>query len=206
MSATQAQLDANRANARHSTGPTTDEGKLASARNAVKTCLTAAKLYIRPEEQEEYDFFFEQLQTQLAPNGILQCQYFDLILHASWNIQRCTRLEAKMQEEAAAAGLDDALLDDELARKIERFWRYKKMHENTLRQSTAEFRKLKTEEFSRSENQSPLDQSVLTDTQKVLASRTRLNTADARMRMNDIRVALQSKFKPIVLPPLKDAA
>jgi hypothetical protein len=198
-----AQLEANRANAQLSTGPKTEEGRRASSTNAVKSGLASAKLYIRADEQNEFDEFMQLLNDQLQPSGILQCLFFDLILHASWNIRRCMLLEAKLQSET---GLDEALLNDELARKIERLWRYKRMHESTLRQATAEFRKLKTEESFRTGSNIPPGQSVLADTQKVTAIRTRMNAADDRTRRNEIRAALESKFKPIVLPPLKDVA
>jgi hypothetical protein len=200
---TQAQIDANRANAQCSTGPKSEEGKRTSSTNAIKSGLTSARLYIRAGEQDEFDELLQLLNDQLKPAGIMQCQFFDLILHASWNIRRCMLLEATLQSETP---LDDAMLDDELTRKIDRLWRYKKMHETTLRQATAEFRKLKTEEFSRVENQVPLSQSVLTDTQKVVVARAKMNAAESRQRVSEIRQALDSKFKPIVLPPLKDAA
>jgi hypothetical protein len=203
--ASPAQIEANRANAKLSTGPTSEEGKRASSVNAIKSGLTSAKIYIRADEQDEFDELLQLLTDQLKPGGIMQCQFFDLILHASWNIRRCMALEAKLESEASP-DVDALLNDEDYARKITRLWRYKKMHESTLRQATAEFRKLKTEEFFRVESEIPKGQSVLTDTQKVVAARTRIVTAGDRMRREEIREALDSRFKPIVLPPLKDAA
>jgi hypothetical protein len=200
---TQAQIDANRANAQLSTGPKSEEGKRASSSNAIKSGLTGSRLYIRAGEQTEFDELQRLLTEQLQPSGILQCQFFDLILHASWNIHRCMALEANLQSETT---LEDAMLDDGLARKIDRLWRYKKMHESTLRQATAEFRKLKTEEFFRTESQIPKGQSVLADTQKVTVARARMTATETRQRASELRAALDAKFKPIVLPPLKDAA
>ena len=203
MSASLAQIEANRVNAQLSTGPKSEEGKRASSTNAIKSGLTGSKLYIRADEQVEFDELLQLLTDQLQPGGIMQCQYFDLILHASWNIRRCMALEAKLQSEST---LEDAMLDDDLARKIDRLWRYKKMHESTLRQATAEFRKLKTEEFFRIESQIPKGQSVLADTQKVTIARAKMTATETRQRASEIRAALDSKFKPIVLPPIKDAA
>jgi hypothetical protein len=172
--------------------------------NAIRSGLTSAKLFVRAAEQAEFDELLQLLTDQLKPGGIMQCQYFDLILHASWNIRRCMHLEANLQLDALEN--NDVMLDDELSRKLDRILRYKKMHEATLRQSTAEFRKLKTEEFSRVENQVPIGQSVLADTQKVLAAKARTTAAESRMRVTEIRQALDKKFKPIVLPPLRDTA
>jgi hypothetical protein len=98
-----------------------------------------------------------------------------------WNIQRCTQLEAHLQEEAAAAGIADAMLDDQLSRKIDRLWRYKRMHESTLRQATSDFRKLKTEEFFRNEKQLPHStRSSRTASRSLLLWRNSMRSAPGR--------------------------
>jgi hypothetical protein len=54
MSTSAAQLAANAANALHSTGPRTPEGKTRSSQNASKHGLTARQVVIAPGEQEEF--------------------------------------------------------------------------------------------------------------------------------------------------------
>ena len=81
--ATAAQALANRANAQHSTGPRTDAGKQASAANAVTTGLTAAKVFIRPDEQADFDVLREGLSDELQPDGTVESLLFDRILHAA---------------------------------------------------------------------------------------------------------------------------
>src|SRR5450432_2811338 len=63
-----ARIEANRANALLSTGPRTEEGKLASSSNSTTTGLTAAKIFVRPEEQAEFDAFEAGLRTDLKPD------------------------------------------------------------------------------------------------------------------------------------------
>jgi hypothetical protein len=53
--ASQAQLAANTANAQHSTGPRTPEGKTVSAQNSRKHGLTSKDLVIGADEQPEFD-------------------------------------------------------------------------------------------------------------------------------------------------------
>jgi hypothetical protein len=55
MSTSPAQLAANAANAQHSTGPRTTEGKDRSSQNASKHGLTAREVVIGAGEQEEFD-------------------------------------------------------------------------------------------------------------------------------------------------------
>ena len=54
-----------------------------------------------------------------------------------------------LQNEARSKGLEDVLLDDEIARKLDRIYRYKRSHESIERKSIAELRKLQNEAFYR---------------------------------------------------------
>jgi hypothetical protein len=108
-------------------------------------------IYVATQDQPAFDAIKANLEAELAPKGELQLSFFLTILHAVWNAQRCIALEATLQNEAIARGLADAMFDDELARKLDRLYRYKKTHETARRQAIAELRKLQTEAFFRSE-------------------------------------------------------
>jgi hypothetical protein len=149
MSTTAKQLEANRANAQHSTGPRTEEGKQASSGNAITTGLTATRIFVAPEDGDAFEAMKDNLTAELAPRGELQLALFATILHATWNAQRCISLESSLQSEARSKGFEDALFNDELARKLDRVYRYKRTHESTQRKSIAELRKLQNEEFYR---------------------------------------------------------
>lgn len=161
--ATPAQITANRANAQHSTGPQTGEGKLASSSNSLRTGLASAKLFVRSDEQREFDIFQSDLLENLKPEGPLQSHFFEILLHAAWNIKRCLTIEAEIQSEADSKGFSDAMLDDDLSRKLDRVYRYKKMHESTQKKCLTELRILQTEQFWRNENEAGQEESVLTD-------------------------------------------
>ena len=65
---TQAQIEANQANAQFSTGPVTPEGKSASAQNSTKHGLTATYPVIRtPGEQLAFDDLTDSFQSELRP-------------------------------------------------------------------------------------------------------------------------------------------
>jgi hypothetical protein len=117
------------------------------------------------------------MEAELMPVGVNQDHLFTIILHAAWNIRRCYLLETEIQNEAIAKGLSDALLDDEMTRKLDRIYRHKKMRESSHRRAMAELRRQQTEDIWRRENQELLEESVLVDTGSILARRgTRLNT------------------------------
>src|SRR5882724_5799554 len=114
--ATPAQILANRENAQHSTGPTTEEGKAVSAGNAVRHSLTARGL--------------------IVPLG----------LETGWNLERCRRAQAQLFEKTAAADLSiDPLLDDQNEAKFARIDKYARQSENSMFKAMRELSKLQTE-------------------------------------------------------------
>jgi hypothetical protein len=178
--ASPAQVIANRANALQSTGPRTEEGKRSCAANAVTSGLTAVQLFIRPDELPTFTQLKSDLLAELKPLGTTQNLLFDRILHAAWNLRRCDQLELKIQEEAFAKNLDDALLDDELTRKLDRIYRYKKMHESSHRRAMADLRQLQTEAVWRRESRELPEESILVNTAQVATRLGHLSAVDQR--------------------------
>ena len=122
--ATQRQIEANRRNARSSTGPRTEAGKAASSANALSHGLTAAGAVVLPEEDPDA---FERLRAgviaDLAPAGALQRALAQRVAVLLWRLDRVARLEAelfvhgrlsvlrgRMGEAAAAAATASAVL------------------------------------------------------------------------------------------------
>ncbi len=65
--ATESQINANRANAQHSTGPSSPEGKLKSSHNAVKTGLTGRTILLPTDDAAAYENFVEILKRKYQP-------------------------------------------------------------------------------------------------------------------------------------------
>ena len=199
--ATNAQVIANRSNAQLSTGPRTLDGKQASASNGVTTGLTARKLFIRPNEQPDFDALHAGLRAELQPEGITQALLVDRIIHAAWNLQRCAGLESKLQEEAFARGLDDASEDDELAPKLDRVYRYRRMHESSHRKATAELRLLQNEHVWRREHQDLNDESILVSAAPIMAS-LRAKSADQAREIRELAAQQLDEFIHAPMPVL----
>jgi hypothetical protein len=141
MASSPARLAANAANAQHSTGPRTPEGRAVSSQNARTHGLTASDLIVAPDEREEFEELLNAYTTEVQPQGRLQQTFFDALVEAAWNLIRIRRAEAKLC--ANIPCLD--LLDDEvIQKKLERLARHKTRIERTFHHSLKELKALQT--------------------------------------------------------------
>ncbi len=89
--ATEAQIEANRANAQKSTGPRTPEGKALVSQNAITHGLLARAGVLPGEEEHEFAAHREGLLKQLRPGAPLEEVLADRIVDLSWRLQRAAR-------------------------------------------------------------------------------------------------------------------
>jgi hypothetical protein len=94
--ATRRQLEANRANAKRSSGPKTLAGKARSKGNALKHGLSAATIVMGDEDPREFDTIRDQLRMQLGATGIIEEELADQIAGVLWRLRRIPRIEAAM--------------------------------------------------------------------------------------------------------------
>jgi hypothetical protein len=134
MTAT-ARAASNAANAQLSTGPRTKEGKARSSRNAVKHGLTSKQLVIAPGEEEEFAELHDSLLDQLAPEGAIEMNLFNMLAHAAWNLQRFRALEAQLMTN----GLQ-SLLDEPTAWALDRLQSYASSNQRAYFKALVELR------------------------------------------------------------------
>ena len=91
--ATEAQINANRQNAKKSTGPRTARGKEVVSQNAVKHGLCAKKNVIRTESQEEFDTFLDEMIEDLAPAGGMELMLAKRIVSLAWRLRRAENFQ-----------------------------------------------------------------------------------------------------------------
>ena len=95
--ATQAQIQANRANALKSTGPKTNDGKAVAAQNARTHGLTAqTDVLFAYENPEEYEQFAAQMTDSFSPQDQLEAFFVQRIIQAAWRLRRSRRLEINL--------------------------------------------------------------------------------------------------------------
>ncbi len=92
--ATNAQLNANRANAQLSTGPTSDTGKAISSKNAVKTGLTGRTVLLPTEDAALYQSHLAGLRDLYKPAGEAELNLVQSLADTEWRLQRIPSLEA----------------------------------------------------------------------------------------------------------------
>ncbi|HYW43865.1 MAG TPA: hypothetical protein VE959_13465 [Bryobacteraceae bacterium] len=101
--ASQAQIDASRANALLSTGPRSVEGKAASSQNALKFGIHAQSLIIPGEDPEEFAALAGQYQQQFRPIGPIETALVETIVRSQWMMSRYARIEAQAISTQVAA-------------------------------------------------------------------------------------------------------
>ena len=137
--ASPAQHIANQANAQHSTGPRTPEGKARVAQNAVRHGLTAKHLVIRPDDQAEFDQFQADLAAELDPQGTVEALTFHDLLHAAWNLRRFRRIESEL-----STGDASDFYEPTSAAALDRLTRYQTRTQRAYYKALAELRTLQT--------------------------------------------------------------
>ncbi len=92
--ATPAQIEANRKNAKKSTGPKTPAGKLIAARNAATHGLTANHVIIDNEDRTEFNTLSAKMLIDLAPAGPVEQMLAERIIALTWRIKRAEWMES----------------------------------------------------------------------------------------------------------------
>ena len=168
--ATQAQINANRKNAKKSTGPRTARGKEVVSQNVVKHGLCAKKNVIRTESQEEFDLFQDEMIADLSPAGGMELMLAKRIVSLAWRLRRTEYfqnavLDALIEQDLLGylTGWDNSLIrkardnmeagdadlilgiavnrDFAKARTLDLLLLYERRIESSLFKITAEFRK-----------------------------------------------------------------
>jgi len=92
---TEAQIEANRANAQKSTGPRTPAGKAKVAQNAVTHGLLARQVVVVGEEEDEFDLYRDQFRADLAPVGMVESVLVERIAELAWRLRRAERFHTE---------------------------------------------------------------------------------------------------------------
>ena len=96
--ATISQIDANRQNAKKSTGPRSAEGKAASSQNALKSGIDAQSLIIRGENLSDLEVLKATYQDRFQPATPEQIVQVDTLIHNDWLLRRLRKIEPEIWE------------------------------------------------------------------------------------------------------------
>ena len=169
-----AKAAANAANARLSTGPATPEGKAISSQNAVKHGLTAKHVVVREDEIQDFNDLRDFMFSELDPQGAIELQTFNILMHASWNIERFRTLEASLM----VNGLDP-VFDDSATKTLDRIHRYHREALRNYHKAMSELRNLQT---SRALKRATLDEEEEQDLPVLVSMKDFLKATQAEVR------------------------
>ena len=88
--------DLNRANAQHSTGPKTPEGKQKSSLNALRHGLTGQIVVMPTEDLHAYQLHLESFADEYHPLGATESHLVQALADTSWRLNRVAALETNL--------------------------------------------------------------------------------------------------------------
>ncbi len=139
----EAQLAANRANAQHSHGPTSEAGKEKVSYNAVKTGLTGRTILISAHSAPAYEALMLGYQNTFQPVGPEETALVQSLIDLRWRLDSIPGLEYALVQlgrtelaldnpALVAATPDPATLEILIRRRLEREFRNLSLQENRL--------------------------------------------------------------------------
>ncbi len=148
---TEAQTRANQANAQHSTGPTTQEGKAASCMNNFRHGFTGVFAVLPSEDQDEFDHLFHGLSVEHQVKTMTERILVLKMAQHHWLSLRAQRLQdlamsgdLPMQDQER---LDEpaALSEAKTQKKFALFLRYQTTNDRAFTRALNDLLKLKAE-------------------------------------------------------------
>jgi hypothetical protein len=109
--ATRKRIEANRKNAKKSTGPKTAEGKARSSQNAIKHGLTSRHWVLSDEDKGDFLDFSLSVQAELGAEGRLEALLAHRVALHLWRLGRIPTIEGELLERLrrGLAGKDEGL-------------------------------------------------------------------------------------------------
>jgi hypothetical protein len=91
-----ANQETNRANAQHSTGPKTDEGKQRSSQNALRHGLTSQIVVMPGEDHDLYEAHKKSFFDEYKPQGATESNLVQSLADISWRQNRIVAIESNL--------------------------------------------------------------------------------------------------------------
>jgi hypothetical protein len=132
---TAAQINANRANAQHSTGPVTAEGKATVSQNRRSHGLTGSFQILPTEDMLELKVLTETVYAEYQPETGTEQRLADSLIRHFWLMQRALRLQDDLVLNAA----DPSEIE---AKRLALFMRYHTTHERSYYKAQKELQNL----------------------------------------------------------------
>ena len=140
----EAKLEANRQNAKKSTGPKTPKGKAVVSKNAMKHGLLSSVTLIEGECEQTFREFEQQLYLAMAPASELEILLVDRIISTAWRLKRVISMETitfNLQQNDPLSFDQSVMLQSDLQPQL-LFSRYEVQLERSLYKAIRELREI----------------------------------------------------------------
>ncbi len=141
--ATEKQIEANRANAQSSQGPTSPTGKEAVSQNATTHGLTGRFIFFLERDHEIYNNMLKLLEEQLNAQSLLEQEIVEKMCQSLWRARRAVDLQDECIDTLAFH--TDEELTKEAHKRLELYLRYQTTHDRAYQRYAAELRKFQSE-------------------------------------------------------------
>ncbi len=132
---TESQIQANRENAKLSTGPKTEATKAVSALNNTRHSLTGAFRVLPSESQSEFDAFLAALRDEHQPETLTETTLVEAIAQHHWLRRRALNLEPSCYDPETGAITDQ--------KQLALYLRYQTTHERAFHKALNDLLKLR---------------------------------------------------------------
>jgi hypothetical protein len=176
------QIRANRENAQHSTGPTSETGRAASSKNHFRHGLTGNSFTVLDfEDQDEYDHVLCGLRFEHQPSTMTEAILVEKMAQSYWLSKRALYLQDR-------CATDPELTSEEQHKELALFIRYQTTHDRAFHRSLNDLLKLRAEKRKaeigfESQKHKQADQH-----RREAAEKRRLDEAVLRQRAEDRRM------------------
>lgn len=143
--ASPAQITANQANAQHSTGPKTAEGKARASRNNLRHGLTLGVLTVEPAEQHEFCEFEANLRAEVQPAGALEIEALQQFIDAAWRLRKIRAIIGQLTADLG----QDPFVHPETEGQMAQLTRYRAAAEMIAYRAVKTLRELQTVRLQR---------------------------------------------------------
>ena len=193
----QAQIDANRANAQHSTGPRTEEGKAAVSQNNLYHGLRGVFRVLPFENQEEYDLQFEYLCVQYQPQTMHEVELVEKMSQHLWMSKRALILQESCFD------LETGHIANE--KKMALYLRYHSMHDRAFHRCADAFRKIRKERMQQAIGFERHNCIEAAETRKVAAENRKQELHQFAVLLADAKLEHQKVLTSVVQDPVISA-
>jgi len=143
---TQKQIEANRSNAQHSSGPKSEQGRAIISQNALKHGVFSKQILLEGESKKEFEALKIEFHEQFHPRGFLEHLFCERALAAAWRLSRVTQMESMLINHATRKSFDSSGMIEVLGGyqgdELSLLSRYEISLEKILFRSLAELRAL----------------------------------------------------------------